>query len=209
MKTKELYKLSYNEKKYYIEKDKYLNIFIDDKDWSVRCTVAQQGYGLDKLFNDKNNDVRLTVQEYLDNQEYISIENWVAKNTDKCTLNDNGAELSYEERILKIASALICKSHNYIENEKLFNLIGYEAYLNLKDGFIINRIKENWYYITDAQLDNDLLYEILDQVNEEFLLGDKDKAAIADNIVNSIAYTDNPREALEMLKAEDNYELEM
>ncbi|MFQ9767945.1 MAG: hypothetical protein ACLRYM_14755 [Thomasclavelia ramosa] len=40
-------------------------------------------------------------------------------------------------------------------------------------------------------------------------MGDKDKAAIADNIVNSIAYTDNPREALEMLKAEDNYELEM
>lgn len=134
---------------------------------------------------------------------------WSTWNNSTKSLNHGSYDLSYEEGLLKMASVVLSKSCDYIEKEHLFNLIGEDAYFNLKDGFIVHRIKDNWNYITDTQLDEDLLYEILDQVNVEFRLGDKDKAGIADDIVNSIAYTDNPREALEAYKMEDNYELEM
>lgn len=134
---------------------------------------------------------------------------WSTWNNSTKSLNHGSYDLSYEEGLLKMASVVLSKSHDYIENEHFFNLVGEDAYFNLKDGFIVHRIKDNWKYITDTQLDEDLLYEILDQVNVEFRLSDKDKAGIADDIVNFISHAEDPREALEAYKMEDNYELEM
>lgn len=44
-----------------IRQHEYLDIFINDPDWSVRLEVAKQGYGLDKLVNDKKTGVLIEV----------------------------------------------------------------------------------------------------------------------------------------------------
>ena len=44
-----------------------LDTLINDKNWTVRNRVAMQGYGLDKLANDKDHRVRETVKFMMDN----------------------------------------------------------------------------------------------------------------------------------------------
>lgn len=42
-----------------------LDKLVNDKDWAVHATVAKQGYGLDKLVNDENLNVRIIVDKQL------------------------------------------------------------------------------------------------------------------------------------------------
>ena len=40
-----------------------LDVLVNDKDWFVRRAVAEQGYGLDRLVNDESEDVRQAAKE--------------------------------------------------------------------------------------------------------------------------------------------------
>ena len=42
---------------------------VNDENWFVRATVADQGYRLEKLINDKNEHVRKTAREKLNEQK--------------------------------------------------------------------------------------------------------------------------------------------
>lgn len=58
-----LYKLDYNEKIKLIEQNKYLDVFINDKNWVIRMAVVKKNYRLDKLINDKEATIRCKVAE--------------------------------------------------------------------------------------------------------------------------------------------------
>ena len=58
MKKEELLNLSYEEKVELIKEGKYLEVFVNDACISVRYDVANQGYGLDRLRYDRDDDVR-------------------------------------------------------------------------------------------------------------------------------------------------------
>lgn len=56
---------------------------IHDTHRCVRYIVAEQGYGLNKLINDDSRYVRNAVKNYLNENNYKSIDDWVNQNQDK------------------------------------------------------------------------------------------------------------------------------
>ena len=60
-----------------------LDKLVNDESYEVRVVVAKHGYGLDKLVNDEDEDVREAVQEYLKDNSYKSISDWIKANPDK------------------------------------------------------------------------------------------------------------------------------
>ncbi len=61
-----------------------LDFLIYDTDWIIRRAVAEQGYGLDILYKDTNKKVRKATNEYLKENNYTDINDWIAKNPDRC-----------------------------------------------------------------------------------------------------------------------------
>ncbi len=58
----------------------YLDKLIDSDNLENRKKVIRLGYGLDKLFNDEDADVRYIVNKYLKEHNYKSIFNWAKDN---------------------------------------------------------------------------------------------------------------------------------
>ncbi len=61
-----------------------LDILINDKEEYVRVAVVYQGYGLDALINDKSWYIRAVTRNYLADNNYTDINDWIAQNPDKC-----------------------------------------------------------------------------------------------------------------------------
>ena len=65
----ELLDLSYTNKLDWIYNDQYLDIFIEDPSPYVRSCVAERGYGIETLINDKNIYVHFCVIAYCRNHK--------------------------------------------------------------------------------------------------------------------------------------------
>lgn len=66
MRKEELLGLSFEEKYRLIGEGKYLDVFVNDENWLVRYIVARQGYGLEQLINDKDEDLRKIAKRLLE-----------------------------------------------------------------------------------------------------------------------------------------------
>ena len=59
---------------------------MNDEHWLVRKAVAEQGYGLDLLINDRYWLVKIVVQEWLKTHN-LTLEKWAQLHPERCAMN--------------------------------------------------------------------------------------------------------------------------
>lgn len=181
-----------------------LDLLVKDNHWLVQEYVAQQGYGLDKLIGEDDVDVRNAVKKYLRDNGYNNIEDWIAKNPDRCVLNQNKyiatfnhkngrvMELDQSNDVDKLKTKvyeIILDNFNKKENHFNLDKISSIEIKNENDGnnitININDINQNLKiakkYLNEDFLNNSYTEEI-NQILNEMINDKKSQTVIMDMI---------------------------